>query len=281
MECLRAAWESKTSTPLEKLVLVRIADRANDQNSCWPGIASLARECCLSESSIHRAIKGLLNLGLIKVEHGGGLKANTYTFTGFVKTGVSIGQGCLLDTGGVSNSEVGVSIRQGRGVQQTPEGCPLDTQTLIEPTCKPHEPTCIPRRLHGIPSSVDEVIAYGKTIPSPDGPISEARCRAFWQHYEGQARTGPSGDVFWITSGEAIVTKWQLKLISFKEPLGGKGNGNNRQLGQQVINGNTGTLNQPSAEKRAKYDAKARAFVNQSVSDAGQPGVGANAPSRP
>lgn len=69
-----------------------------------------------------------------------------------------------------------------------------------------------PKRLHGIPGSVEEVIDYGaKLFP----PIAEDKCRKFWRHYEGQARTSPSGDVFWITSGEAVITNWKLKLPDF------------------------------------------------------------------
>lgn len=83
-----------------------------------------------------------------------------------------------------------------------------------------------PKRLHGIPNSVEEVIAYGKTcLPKP---VSEERCRAFWAHYEGQAKTNPSGDVFWVTSGfdnggGAIVTKWKDKLQSFEGRVMGNG----------------------------------------------------------
>jgi len=75
----------------------------------------------------------------------------------------------------------------------------------------------ISKRLHGIPSCVEEVIAYGKTVLPPDGPITESRCRAFWRHYEGQARTSPGGDIFWVTSSDAVVTNWRVRLPSFKE----------------------------------------------------------------
>lgn len=68
------------------------------------------------------------------------------------------------------------------------------------------------KRLHNIPSVVEEVIAHGKTL---NPPKDEATCREFWAHYEGQARTGPSGDVFWVTSGGVTVTNWRVKLSAF------------------------------------------------------------------
>lgn len=115
MECLQAAWNTQTQTPIQKLVLARLSDRANGpSNSCWPGIDSIAKDCCLSESSVHRAIKGLLSLGLIRVQLGGGQKSNTYFCTPVTRTPVSNRHPCQSDT-------PPLSIRQGRGVPQTPK----------------------------------------------------------------------------------------------------------------------------------------------------------------
>jgi uncharacterized protein YdaU (DUF1376 family) len=69
------------------------------------------------------------------------------------------------------------------------------------------------RRLHGIPAGVEEVIAYGQSL---NPKVSEEQCRAFWAHYEGQARTNTDGDIFWVTSGEAVITNWKAKLPQFR-----------------------------------------------------------------
>ena len=69
------------------------------------------------------------------------------------------------------------------------------------------------QRLHGIPASVEEVIAYGQTI---NPKVSEEQCRTFWAHYEGQARTNDNGDIFWVTSGDAVITNWKVKLAQFQ-----------------------------------------------------------------
>lgn len=73
-------------------------------------------------------------------------------------------------------------------------------------------------RLHGIPSTAEEVIAFGKTLHPPK---DEETCRAFFSHYEGQARTGPSGELFWVTSGDAVVTRWKEKLKTFGDAKSG------------------------------------------------------------
>lgn len=98
-------------------------------------------------------------------------------------------------------------------------------------------------RLHGIPATADEVIAYGATL---NPKVDEARCRAFWAHYEGQARTNPNGDVFWITSGDAVVTNWKAKLPAFE----GKTHGNNQHPSKPGTDRNAGTAN---ASKASQY----------------------------
>ncbi len=91
------------------------------------------------------------------------------------------------------------------------------------------------KRLHGIPDSADPVIAYGRTLVPP---IPEARCRAFFAHYEGQARTGPDGEIFWITSANAVVTNWKIRLPEFK------GHENRIPGHQKSFDRNAGTTNE-------------------------------------
>lgn len=111
-------------------------------------------------------------------------------------------------------------------------------------------------RLHGIPASVDDVIEFGKTcMPKP---VSEDRCRAFWAHYEGQARTNQNGDTFWITSnpsGEIVVTNWKVKLPQF----GLKDHETNRRPDKQRPDRNAGTANEGAAGKYERLGKVAKA----------------------
>jgi hypothetical protein len=124
-------------------------------------------------------------------------------------------------------------------------------------------------RLHGIPSTVEEVIAYGKVCQPPK---DEATCREFWAYYEGQARTGPNGDVFWITRGEAVITNWKIKLSSFN---GIKSHGNKKH--QQRVSASVGTANEGRGAAYANAPALKRgmAGVPSTVPNPG-PGPGAN-----
>jgi hypothetical protein len=43
----------------EKIVLLALADCANDEGHCWPGMRSLMRKCCKSDRTIQGCIKSL------------------------------------------------------------------------------------------------------------------------------------------------------------------------------------------------------------------------------
>lgn len=55
--------------PPTKIVLLKLADRANDDGVCWPGQASMAHDCGMSERSVMRHLADLEKRGLILIEH--------------------------------------------------------------------------------------------------------------------------------------------------------------------------------------------------------------------
>lgn len=55
-------WDLQLSDS-EKIVLLALADCANDEGHCWPGMASLTRKCSKSERTIQGAIKSLCDSG--------------------------------------------------------------------------------------------------------------------------------------------------------------------------------------------------------------------------
>ena len=106
------------------------------------------------------------------------------------------------------------------------------------------------KRLHNIPASPEEVIAYGKTI---NPPVPEARCRDFWNHYEAQAKTNADGEIFWVTSGDTVITNWKAKLPQFSA-------GGNQAAGGALKPNprNAGTYGDPSEQGRRIADKIAK-----------------------
>lgn len=79
------AMQTKVGNPLRKLVLLKLADNANDQGECWPSLQYIADQCEISKRSVISHISALCDSGLLKKEHREGkFKANAsnlYTLT--------------------------------------------------------------------------------------------------------------------------------------------------------------------------------------------------------
>ena len=60
------AWEQKLA-PSPKLVLMALADAADDLGECWPRLRTIASKCCTSERTVQRALKDFEAAGLLAV----------------------------------------------------------------------------------------------------------------------------------------------------------------------------------------------------------------------
>ena len=61
----RWAWK-QTASSRDKLVLLALADRSNDQGECWPSMARIAIDCGLSRHTVMRSVAKLRQLGLVE-----------------------------------------------------------------------------------------------------------------------------------------------------------------------------------------------------------------------
>ncbi len=58
-------WKLKTPDAATKLVLLKLADNANDDGECWPSLTTIARETCLDRSTVCRKIAYLAAVGAL------------------------------------------------------------------------------------------------------------------------------------------------------------------------------------------------------------------------
>jgi biotin operon repressor len=63
------AWEQECPTATTKLVLLKLADNANDAGVCWPSMATIAQHCGIARETVVRTIKTLADAGLLSIEH--------------------------------------------------------------------------------------------------------------------------------------------------------------------------------------------------------------------
>ncbi|PKG80050.1 hypothetical protein CXF80_18055 [Shewanella sp. Actino-trap-3] len=59
MELMVKAMKTKVGNPLRKLVLLKLADNANDQGECWPSYNYIAEQCEMSRRSVMDHVKNL------------------------------------------------------------------------------------------------------------------------------------------------------------------------------------------------------------------------------
>lgn len=77
MELMVKAMKCKVGNPLRKLVLIKLADNANDQGECWPSYQYIADQCEISKRSVINHIDKLIDAGLLRKEtRKGGPKGN-------------------------------------------------------------------------------------------------------------------------------------------------------------------------------------------------------------
>jgi len=59
---------SMTIAEKYKLVLLSLADQANDDGVCWPDMETIAARCSVSKRTVMRAVEGLVQLELLSVD---------------------------------------------------------------------------------------------------------------------------------------------------------------------------------------------------------------------
>lgn len=60
-------WENSHASGGDLLVLLALADHANEDGECWPGIASLASKTRMSERNVQRILRRLREAGELHV----------------------------------------------------------------------------------------------------------------------------------------------------------------------------------------------------------------------
>ncbi len=68
---MAAVWEMALP-PMEKLVLLALADCANDEGKCWPSATTLARKTGEGERTVRRAVQSLIAKGALKQDQRSG-----------------------------------------------------------------------------------------------------------------------------------------------------------------------------------------------------------------
>ncbi|POP69030.1 helix-turn-helix domain-containing protein [Pseudomonas syringae] len=66
IKAMNWAWEQKLS-PSSKLILMAIADAADEEGDCWPKVKTIAKKCGVSDRTVQRVLKEFVSGNLISV----------------------------------------------------------------------------------------------------------------------------------------------------------------------------------------------------------------------
>lgn len=184
------AWKTPVSDFKAKLVLLKLADNANDQGVAWPHIETIVSDTSLCRRSVFRALDKLEELGLIIRSRG----RNEVVYQI---------QKCLTDTY--------------RSASQTPQKCLTDTSTgvpqaltLNKEQSREHtgEEEEQPKRFQK--PTIHEVHAYGMTLTP-----RFLKAEQFINYYESKGWViGKSPMKSW----KAAVRTWQAKDKTVGKP---------------------------------------------------------------
>ncbi|HIB8767051.1 TPA: helix-turn-helix domain-containing protein [Serratia marcescens] len=151
MNLMAQAMSIKVGNPLRKLVLIKIADNANDKGECWPSYQHVADHCECSKSAVRAHIEALIKMGLLTkenrlgVNNGKGNTSNLYYLTlDNPVPSESIAPCAVKKHSPMPSKSTGVcqQVTQGVPSESTPP-MPADgtrTSHSFEPVIEPKEP---------------------------------------------------------------------------------------------------------------------------------------------
>lgn len=112
-------WKIRGLTPMQKLILLKIADNANDEGICWPSLSTIADDCGCSSRTVSRAISHFNDIKLLSHDRRFN-KSNVYKFNKDTMSSLnsnedtmSIGEdtvSSLMRTPCLVNEDTGVSL---------------------------------------------------------------------------------------------------------------------------------------------------------------------------
>lgn len=229
-------WENGPDAQGDLLILLALADFADDEGKCWPSMASVAKKARMEERSARRAIRRLQERGWLSCEAGQGGRSKTNVYrVNTVKPGHSVP--VSDDKPGPTNPglESGYEAETRTLVTETRTLVPLNPdprvpRTIIEPSIEPSEEKEGARkrtpRGSRLPEDWQLPREWGEWAVSrgwePDEVIDEAETfRDYWISQPGQKGVKLDWGATWRT--------WVKRSQQYRNQ-GTKRNGRNEQV---------------------------------------------------
>lgn len=188
MDLMVKAFKTKVGNPLRKLVLIKLADNANDDGECWPSYQYIADQCEISRTTVKTHVRVLEEMGMLTREFrrkGELNQSNIFRINLGNPTPLAMGRarsalGQITPDVGQEPPEGGVGAAQGGGAGVAP-GISHSFEPVIEPIIE-LKPICASAK----PAAHDRPAKEGY---SPDFETA-------WQIYPKRAGGNPKASAF-------------------------------------------------------------------------------------
>lgn len=118
---LTAAWGVRGLSPTQNIILVRLADRANNEGKCYPGHESIAEDCCLSERTVRNTLPTIQTEGHLTIrEEVQRTTKGKARFTYIVHPATPEAASAVTQASGATDTGK-EALRQGKNATPTPE----------------------------------------------------------------------------------------------------------------------------------------------------------------
>lgn len=180
---MTAVWRESRSKGGARLVLLSLADQANDDGWCWPSVGTIADRCNISERAVQQHLRALEEAGELVRESRSGHSSRyrvVLTFGGADSSGVQNLRGAEKRQGG----EAGF----GGGVK------PASPRTVREPSKNRQDGTRIP---DGWEPTTSVVQSMQQECPAVDVVAETRKFRDYWRSATGRNATKRDWDATW------------------------------------------------------------------------------------
>ena len=235
LDATRWAWQQFIPHSTDKLVLLSLADRANEAHQCYPSIIRLAADTGCNRKTVMEAIRRLEELGLIEANKAWG-KGTVYQLVGVTdRHGNQYQKRDQSQIRDQSQKRDGTSPKNGTGPVPKTGHEPINNQSRTDQEGKK------PKKRF-LPPTVEEIAAY--CLERKNGIDPEL----FHAHYDS---------VGWKTKGGSKLESWKSAVITWEKRNAGNGRGN----------GSTGPVRIPTGN-----DMPSLTELGRICKDAGIPG---------
>jgi predicted transcriptional regulator len=137
IKIMTMVFETKLGSATIKAVAVKLADYANDEGgNIWPALDTIAEHTEVSKSSVQRAIRDMLERGIIQIEREGGKGPGSTTRYCFDLTQLSAQPKIKKDGHRDHDSQADYLNKSAKVVTLTKKGGHRDHRTVNEPSNK-------------------------------------------------------------------------------------------------------------------------------------------------